>query len=394
VSPAARPRRPARRRTSQRSDRILVLNAGSSTLKASLLRRGLERPLADVTVDWAGPPEAAAAATLEHVLVALGDPDAASLIGAGHRVVHGGPDLVAPVVIDPDSLAAIEAVADLAPLHVPPAVAVIRALTARAPDLRQVACFDTAFHARMPQAVRRYPVPAAWFASDGIRRYGFHGLSVEWSVGRAATLLGSPPRALRLVVAHLGAGASVTAVDRGRSVHTSMGYTPLEGLMMATRSGSIDPGIIFERLRGGRHEAASVEEDLVHRSGLLGIGGSADLRVLLERSTAGDDAARLAIEMFVDRAAAAIAAGASRLPRLDAVVFTGGIGEYAGAVRAAIVRRLVVLGIEPISRAARRGDVVLSAPEARPAVVRVRAREDLVIAAAVVRARPVPVSSG
>ncbi len=370
-----------------------MLNAGSSTLKASLLRRGVERPLAEVTVDWDGSPVAAAAATLEHVLTALGDPEVDDLIGAGHRVVHGGPDLVAPVVIDAGALDAIEAVADLAPLHVPPAVAVIRAMMTRAPNLRQVACFDTAFHARMPEAVRRYPVPAAWFAHDGIRRYGFHGLSVEWSVGRAATLLGSPSGVLRLVVAHLGAGASVTAVARGRSVHTSMGYTPLEGLMMGTRSGSIDPGIVFERLRRA-HDAASVEEDLVHRSGLLGIGGSADMRVLSARSAAGDEAARLAIEMFVDRTAAAIAAGASRLSSLDAVVFTGGIGEHAGSVRAAVVRRLAVLGIAPISRATRRGDVLLSPPGARPAVVRVRAREDLVIAAAVASARRVPVRPG
>jgi acetate kinase len=248
-----------------------------------------------------------------------------------------------------------------------------------------VACFDTAFHARMPEAVRRYPVPAAWSEVDGIRRYGFHGLSVEWSVGRAATLLGRRPGALRLIVAHLGAGASVTAVDRGRSVHTSMGYTPLEGLMMASRSGSIDPGIVFERLRRSQ-DAAAVEDDLVHRSGLQGVGGSADMRVLLERSDAGDDAARLAIDMFVDRAAAAIAAGASRLSRLDAVVFTGGIGEHAGPVRAAIVRRLAVLGIEPIGARAFRHDRVLSRPDARPAVVRVQAREDLVIAAAVATA--------
>jgi acetate kinase len=377
----------AARRPTRRPDRILVLNAGSSTLKASLLRRGSERPLAAVTVDWEGPPETTAGRTLTRVLAALGDPDPADLIGAGHRVVHGGPDLVGPVLLDPDAIAAIEGVAGLAPLHVPPAVAVIRAMTDRAQGLRQVACFDTAFHARMPEAVRRYPVPAAWSEAGGIRRYGFHGLSVAWSMGRAATLLERPVRDLRLVVAHLGAGASVTAVDRGRSVHTSMGYTPLEGLMMATRSGSIDPGIIFERLRSGRQDPDAVEGDLVHHSGLLGIGGSADMRVLLARAADGDAAARLAIEMFEDRAAAAIAAAASRLARLDAVVFTGGIGEHAGPVRAAIVRRLAVLGVDPIGRAARRGDVILGALGATPAVIRVEAREDLVIAAAVMGTR-------
>ncbi len=385
------PRATAARRERREPDRILVLNAGSSTLKASLLQRGEERPLGAVTVDWAGEPEtvgdSAADAAVARALADLGDPRPERLLGVGHRVVHGGPALVAPVIVDGDVLAAIEAVTRLAPLHIPPAVAVIRAMERRAPGVRQVACFDTAFHARMPAASLRYPVPRGWFADDGIRRYGFHGLSVEWSVGRAATLLGAAVGELRLVVAHLGAGASVTAVDRGRSVHTSMGYTPLEGLMMGTRSGSIDPGIIFDRLRGGRHGPAAVEDDLVHRSGLLGVGGSADMRSLMQRAADGDRDSRLAIDMFVDRAAAEIAASASRLRVLDAVVFTGGIGENAGRVRSAIVRRLAILGVAPIRAAAGRGDTFLGRPGSRPAILRVAAREDLVIAAAVTRLR-------
>ena len=375
-----------RRRSRREPDRILVLNAGSSTLKASLLRRGVEASLATVTVTWDGDPVSGADEALARVLAALGDPPVDGLLGAGHRIVHGGPDLVAPAVVDAATLAAIERVTTLAPLHVPPALAVIRALTRQAPALLQVACFDTAFHARLPEVSRRYPVPDAWFAEDGIRRYGFHGLSVEWSVGRAAALLGRRRGALRLVVAHLGAGASVTAVDRGRSVHTSMGFTPQEGLMMATRSGSVDPGIIFARLRDGRRTPSSVEEELVRQSGLLGVGGSADMRALMDRAAAGDRAARLAIDLFVDRAADAIAGAATRLRALDAVVFTAGIGEHAGPVRSAIVRRLTTLGVAPIRPAARRGDVILSAPGARPAVIRVEAREDLVIAAAVARA--------
>jgi acetate kinase len=367
-------------------DRILVLNAGSSTLKASLLRRGEERALGAITVSWDGDAEAGADDAVGRVLAALGDPSAGDLLGVGHRVVHGGPDLVRPMVIDDAGLAAIEGVATLAPLHIPPAVAVVRAMARRARTVRQVACFDTAFHAGLPEVAWRYPVPGSWFTDDGIRRYGFHGLSVEWAVGRAANLLERRPREVRLVVAHLGAGASVTAVDRGRSMDTSMGFTPLEGLMMATRSGSIDPGILFHRLRDGRHDAAELEADLVYGGGLLAIGGSADMRDLVERARGRDQAALLAIGMFTDRAAAAIAAAASRLSALDAVVFTGGIGEHAGSVRAGIVRRLAVLGIAPISVAARRGDVILSASGARPAVIRVTAREDLVIAAAVVRA--------
>ncbi len=375
----------ARRGGGARGGRILVLNAGSSTLKASLLRRGDERALAAVTVGWDGDAVADADDAVGRVLAALGDPLPSDLLGVGHRVVHGGPDLVEPLVIDDAALAAIERVTTLAPLHIPPAVAVIRAVARRAPTVRQVACFDTAFHAWLPEVAWRYPVPGSWFTDDGIRRYGFHGLSVEWAVGRAAAVLERRPRALRLVVAHLGAGASVTAVDRGRSVDTSMGFTPLEGLMMATRSGSIDPGIVFHRLRDGRHDADEVEADLVHRGGLLAVGGSVDMQDLVERARGGDRQASLAIAMFTDRAAAAIAAAASRLSSLDAVVFTGGIGEHAGSVRAGIVRRLAVLGIAPIGVAARRGDVALSAPGARPAVLRVTAREDLVIAAAVAR---------
>lgn len=336
-----------------------------------------------MTVTWDGDAVARSEATLDRVLHALGNPPLRELVGVGHRVVHGGPHLTRPVVIDARTLASIEAVTALAPLHDPPAVAVIHVVRRRAPEVRQVACFDTAFHARMPEAVRRYPVPASWTETDDIRRYGFHGLSVEWSVRRSAELLATPVRQLRIVVAHLGAGASVTAVDRGRGVHTSMGYTPLEGLMMATRSGSIDPGLLIERIRTGGRAAEDVEADLVHRSGLLGVGGSADMRVLVERAASGDRGARLAIDMFVDRAAAAIAASASRLPALDAIVFTGGIGEHAGTVRASIVRRLAVLGIAPISRSTGRGDVILGGSSSGPAVIRVEAREDLVIAAAV-----------
>lgn len=365
-------------------DRVLVLNAGSSTLKASLVRAGSERPIRSTVVDWGGDPVDRAPAVVAALLDALGDAAAAGgLVGVGHRLVHGGPDLVAPMSLDDEALAAIRAVVPLAPLHLPPALAVIEAVRGRLPVVPQVACFDTAFHARLPETARRYPVPERWVTSYGIRRYGFHGLSVEWAMERAAGLLGRPPSRLRLVVAHLGAGSSVTAVDRGRSVHTSMGYTPLEGLMMATRSGSIDPGIVTALVRDGQRTVEEVDDDLLHRSGLLAIGGSADMRTLVSRAASGDDAARLAIAMFVDRAAAEIGAAATRLRALDAVVFSGGIGEGAAGVRAAIIRRLAVLGIAPIDARRRIGDRVLSAPGATPAVLRVEAREDLVIARAV-----------
>lgn len=374
-----------RRRPADRA--VLVLNAGSSTLKAALLPAGGEEPLAAVTLDWPGVDPATAGERLGEALDRVGAGER-PLLGVGHRIVHGGPDLTAPRVLDDGVIEALRTLVPLAPLHLPPSLALLDAARERLPALAHVACFDTAFHAGLPEIARRYPLPVHWAETWGYRRYGFHGLSVEWAVGRAAALLGRPERALRLVVAHLGAGSSITAVDRGRSVDTSMGYTPLEGLMMATRSGSVDPGILLAALRDRRLDAEGLADELQHRSGLLGVGGSADMRELLHRRSAGDDAAALAIDQFVDRAAAAIGAAATRLPGLDAVVFTGGIGEHAGQVRAAIVRRLAVLGVPAGLGAGRRGaagDAVLTPAGARPAVLRVTAREDLVIARAVER---------
>ena len=363
---------------------ILVLNAGSSTLKASLLERRRAEPAATTTADWAGDPARTAAATLATVLEDLGVGER-PLLGIGHRIVHGGPDLTAPRRLDADGVATLRGLVPLAPLHLPPSLAVIDATMQRLPDVPQVACFDTAFHATLPEEVRRYPVPDRWTSEWGVRRYGFHGLSVEWAVERAAALLERPAGRLRLVVAHLGAGSSVTAVDRGRSVDTSMGYTPLEGLMMATRSGSIDPGILLALLRDGHRTPDDLAEDLQHRAGLVGVAGTGDMRELLARRAADDPAATLAVAMFVDRAAAAIAAAATRLDRLDALVFTGGIGEHAAPVRRGIVRRLAVVGVSPIAATDVREDRILSRPGAAPAVVRVAAREDLVIARAVER---------
>jgi acetate kinase len=368
---------------------VLVLNAGSSTLKASVIPVDAETPLAAVTVDWPGATQATAPAALGAALERVGVGEW-SLLGVGHRIVHGGPDLTAPRRLDEPTMATLRGLLALAPLHLPPALAVIDAARARLPDVPHVGCFDTAYHATLPETAVRYPVPDRWVREWGIRRYGFHGLSVEWAIERAATLLQRPIDGLRLVVAHLGAGSSVTAVDGGRSVHTSMGYTPLDGLMMATRSGSIDPGILLALLREGRLDADGLADDLQHRSGLLGVGGSADMRGLLDRAAAGDDRARLAIDLFVDGGAAGIAAAATRLPALDAVVFTGGIGEHASTVRAAIVGRLAVLGMRPLEATDERAlagddDGRLSAPDVTPAVLRVRAREDLVIARAVER---------
>lgn len=375
-----------------RPEAVLVLNAGSSTLKASLVEPGRETALASTTVDWMGEPVEAAGPTLEHALAGIGVGER-PLIGVGHRVVHGGPDHTGPVRLDGRTRAALRELVRLAPLHLPQALAVIDAAVARLPDVPHVAAFDTSFHATLPEVVRRYPIPTPWLTDHGIRRYGFHGLSVEWAVERTAALLGRPVADLRLVVAHLGAGSSVTAVDGGRSVDTSMGYTPLEGLMMATRSGSIDPGVPIALLRERIVTLEALDDALQHRSGLLAVGGTSDMRELLARRAAGDPEADLAIAMFEDRAAAAIGAAATRLPALDGLVFTGGIGEAAAEIRSAIVGRLAVLGFGAPARAAAGQDVQEDAlltdrgpgggtPSA-PAVVRVKAREDLVIARAV-----------
>jgi acetate kinase len=364
--------------------RVLVLNAGSSTLKASVLDGDGRDALFATTVDWGADATRAARrlddvkALLEH-LVVEGIP-VGSIDAIGHRVVHGGTRFTAPVVVDDDVLAALDELADLAPLHNPVAVETIRAALAALPGVPEVAAFDTAFHATLPPPAFSYPLPAAWIEQHGLRRFGFHGLSVAWSVTRASELLERPADDLALVVAHLGSGCSVTAVDRGRSAWTSMGMTPLEGLMMGTRSGSVDPGILVRLLHAGV-SLGDLEDGLDHGSGLLGVAGTADMRELLEREGEGDEGAALAIELFVRRAAEGIAASATALPSVHALAFTGGIGEHAGPVRERIVGRLRNLDFDA-SLADADDDAVLTAGGSRPAVLRIAAREDLVIAEA------------
>lgn len=253
-------------------------------------------------------------------------------------------------MLDEAVLESLDALGELAPLHNAVAVETIRAARTALPGVSHIACFDTAFHAALPEAVARYPVPQSWQTEWGIRRFGFHGLSIEWAVERAGDLLGRASTDLDIVVAHLGSGCSVTAVRGGRSVATSMGFTPLEGLMMGTRAGSVDPGILLHLLRTGRISVDALADILEHRSGLLGVSGrSADVRELEAAADAGDDRARLALEMFIDRAAAGIGGASVALRRLDALVFTGGIGEHAGRIRAATVERLAVFGFRQIT---------------------------------------------
>jgi acetate kinase len=356
--------------------RVLTLNAGSSSLKASLIDDGRTIAAANVPADDTHDRSVVSAA-----IEATGATTRA-VDAIGHRVVHGGEDLVAPTRIDDEVMERIQAVSALAPLHNVPALTTIESALSLIPDRPHVACFDTAFHARLPEAAQRYAVPEQWRTEWGIRRFGFHGLSVEWSVRRAQDLLGRSARELALVVAHLGSGCSVTATARGESMWTSMGFTPLDGLMMRTRSGAIDPGIIIHLLRRGDLSVDGLADALEHRSGLGAVGGhGGDVRELQAQADDGDERAALALDMFAAIAAAAIASAATRLERLDAVVFTGGVGEHAGALRAAIVSRLRVLGVPEISAQETGDDRVLD--PGPPAVLRVEAREDLVIAEAV-----------
>jgi len=375
------------------SPRILVLNAGSSSLKASLIETP-DLTLGRVEESWgadasrSGDREGGLLAALHGVGVDVRDAQAAGLDAVGYRVVHGGARFDAPARIDDDVVAAIGVVSGLAPLHNGVALETIAAGRRLLPDVPHVACFDTAFHATLDPAAYRYPLPERWFRDWGIRRFGFHGLSVAWSARRAAELMGRPPDDLSLVVAHLGSGSSVTAVVDGRSVDTSMGLTPLEGLMMGTRSGSIDPGVPFHVMSQGLASADEVADALDHGSGLLGVSGfSGDMRELQAAADAGGEPAALAIEMFVRRASAWIAFVATALPRLDAVVFTAGIGENAAPVRRRIVARLGVLGVGPLPETERplTEDARLDDDSGTVAVLVVRAREDLVIAAECLR---------
>ena len=363
--------------------RILVLNAGSSSLKGALVEPP-DRALARAETAWGADATRAAdrmggVTRLVAELRATAGDDV-PIAAVGHRVVHGGSRFTAPARIDAAVIEAIRAGRDLAPLHNGVALDAIEAARAALPEVPHVACFDTAFHATLPEAAWRYPLPRAWHERWGVRRYGFHGLSVAWSTGRASELLSRPVRELGLVVAHLGSGCSVSAVQGGRSVDTSMGWTPLEGLMMGTRAGSVDPGILVRLLSDGRLGVPELAEALDHGSGLLAVAGTADMRTIVTGAVGGDAAATLALAMFVRRVAGGIAAAATALDRLDAIVFTGGIGERSGVVRAAVVARLGSLGVAATLADPEGDDDAILTGAAQVTVLRIAAREDLAIA--------------
>ncbi len=354
---------------------VLVVNAGSGSLKLS------------VVDDADGLLASQSLPRLESgdLAVALAEfiDEAPDVDAAGHRVVHGGAAFVEPVVLDDRADAVLQELADLAPLHNPQGLAAIHALRALDPDLVQVACFDTAFHAGLPDRASTYAIPRDWRERWGIRRFGFHGLSHAWASQRAAALLGRSRGELRLVTAHLGAGASLAAVAKGRSVDTTMGFTPMEGLVMATRSGSIDPGVVLWVQRHGHLSVDEVDEVLERESGLLGLSGrSGDLRQVISAMDGGDADARLAYDVYVYRIQTGVAAMCVALDGLDGLVFTGGAGEASPRLRADICGGLGLLGVRLDASANADGaeDRPIAVSGSRPAVVVVRAREDLEIA--------------
>lgn len=320
--------------------RVLVVNPGSSSLKLSVVgKEDVVELRADLETGSGADQDPTTA--LAELLERTGGLDA-----AGIRFVHGGPRLRSAVLVDDAVVDEIAANAGLAPLHDPPALRALRELLDARPGLPVVACFDTAFHRDLPPAARTYALPPEW-TIEGVapERYGFHGLSHAWTTHRVAELAGSPPR--RLVSCHLGAGASLAAVLDGRSVDTTMGFTPMEGLVMATRSGSVDPGLLLaleRRLHLGPDE---LEAGLERRSGLAGLSGipGGDMRAVLAAERDGSEAAHLAVEVYCHRLRSQIAAMAASLGGLDALAFTGGVGEGSAEIRRRATEPLCFIGI-------------------------------------------------
>ena len=355
--------------------RVLVVNAGSSTVKLSLLGpqdeslgdRELEAPAAQLD------PEQLQAALNE----GLGDADA-----VGHRIVHGGALFRDPVRIDDGVVGALRGLVGLAPIHQPNSLHALEAVSQALPGLPAVACFDTAFHSTLPDAAATYALPAAWARRWGLKRYGFHGLSHAWVAHRAPEVLGVAGDGLRILSCHLGAGASLCAIAGGRSVDTTMGFTPLEGLVMATRSGSVDPGLLLWMLEREALSTRDLAYALDHESGLLGLAGTADMREVLARAGSGDPAATLARAVYLHRLRAGIAAMTAALGGLDVLVFTGGVGERSAEIRAGAADGLGYLGVEidPDRNAAAAGDAEISASSPPVRTVVIHAREDVQIA--------------
>jgi len=354
--------------------RILVVNAGSSSLKLRVLDAA-EQVLGSVDL-----PVSLGKADKEKVTSAVngfGPVDA-----AGHRIVHGGVQFSGPVRIEPRVRAALEGLIDLAPLHQPKSLSALDIVSSVLPDVPSVACFDTAFHVTLPASAATYALPPEWRARWNLRRYGFHGLSHAYASRRASELLQRGLNEIRLVICHLGAGASLAAVKNGHSVDTTMGFTPLEGLVMATRSGSVDPGLVLWLQEHVGTPAAELAASLEYRSGLLGLAGTADMRAIVTRSSSGDPASSLALDVYLHRLRAAIASMAAAMGGLDGLVFTGGVGENAPAIRSRAADGLGFLGValDPSRNENGDRDRLISADGAPVQALVIAAREDLEIA--------------
>ena len=350
------------------SSAVLVINAGSSSVKYQLVdptsghsyakglieRIGLPRGAVHHTVDGTRheltvpvPDHARAMQLLTEAFAEHGpDLSQVDLVAVGHRVVHGGADFADPTLVTPEVLTTVEQLVPLAPLHNPGNLQGITAAQEIFPDVPQVAVFDTAFHQTMPAAASTYAVPAAWRNQYRVRRYGFHGTSHAYVSRRVAELMGRPLEEVRTVVLHLGNGASATAVDGGRSVDTSMGLTPLEGLVMGTRGGDLDPGLPGHLARVAGMSTEDYDRALSKESGLLGLTGSADFREVQSRRAAGDAEAELAFDVVVHRLVRYVGAFAAVLGGVDAVVFTAGVGENDPDLRARVLEKVGFLGVE------------------------------------------------
>ncbi|SCG53408.1 acetate/propionate family kinase [Micromonospora coxensis] len=361
------------------TDRVLVLNCGSSSVKYRLYDGEAVRDKG--TVERVGEPGGGPADHATAVREIIDRVDLAGLGAVGHRVVHGGRRFSRPVLIDDAVFTAIEDLVPLAPLHNPANLAGIEVAREALPGVPQVAVFDTAFHHTLPEAAATYAIDRDTAERYGIRRYGFHGTSHAYVSKRTAELLERPYERLRTITLHLGNGASACAVDGGRSVATSMGMSPLEGLVMGTRSGDLDPTVIFHLRREGGMGVDEIDHLLNHRSGLLGLTGVNDMREVLARREAGDRAATLALEVYCRRITGYVGAYYALLGGVDAVTFTAGVGEHSPEVRAAALAGLERLGIavDP-GRNAGSGDRVVSPDGAEVAVCVIGTDEEREIA--------------
>ncbi|MGY2002667.1 acetate/propionate family kinase [Blastococcus sp. SYSU DS1024] len=354
--------------------RVLVVNAGSSSLKLSRLDDDGAVSAATTVESWQG---AGHLQPLADFIATCGSVDA-----VGHRVVHGGPRYAGPVVVDDRVTTYLYSVSHLAPLHNPRALAAIRATGELLPDIPAVAAFDTGFHASLPRAAATYALPREWNERWGLRRYGFHGLSHAWAVRRGAELVGRDAAELRIVSCHLGAGASLAGVRGGISVDTTMGFTPLAGLVMNTRPGTLDPGLLLWLLEHGHVPLLELGDVLEHHAGLKGLSGTTgDLRDVLVGRAAGDDGCALAFDVYVHRLVREAAAMTAATGGLDLLVLTGGVGEHSPEVRAALAAGLGHLGValDDAGNRSATDDADIGAAGATVRTAVVTAREDLEI---------------